>query len=170
MRPMDCSPLLVGLQCCHSILGTAWPRPGCPQLAGARSFIGTKLFVALEKIVGQIGAQVAALDESNLKRELLPLSKMVTDAVDYLKQFGKQREDEPVDRVFNLLYLVTGVAYHRVAAETPDKPQQDARYSTVEDLADLLRLCAWTPKQQTTDPGRLLRELSVDLEAALRGT
>ena len=123
-------------------------------MAGAHHFIGTKLFVALEKIVGQIGEELAALDGSALKTELLQLWKPVGDAVSFLKQFGEQRQDAPIDRVFNLLYLVTGVAYHRVAAEMPDKPQQDARYSTVEDLADLLRLCALTPKQQTTGKER----------------
>ncbi len=92
--------LLVSLQCCHSVLGTAWPRPGCPQLAGARSFIGTKLFVALEKIVSQIREQVAALDESELKAELSHLWKTVGDGVIFLKQFGRQREDAPIDRVF----------------------------------------------------------------------
>jgi hypothetical protein len=139
-------------------------------LAGARHFITTNVFKALESVVGEIQEQIAALEERQLRSELLPLWKKVTDTVGFLKQFGKQRGDDVVDPLFNLLYLVTGMAYHRVVAELSEKPQHDERYSTVEEVADLLRLCAWSPSQPTEQPSQLLQELAAALDAVPQAT
>jgi hypothetical protein len=164
--PPDYTELLVRLQCCHSILNTAWPRPGVPQMAGARRFIATKLFRSLQVSIDQTAESIESLGEPQVKEDLFYTWNSVGETVRYLSVANQRADEATVDRLFNLLYLVTGIAYHRVAGELPQKSQQDERFSSVEDVGDLLRLCAWRSSQPSEQPADLLRELTRELEAS----
>ncbi len=155
--------LMVQLQCCHSVLNTAWPRPGVAALRGAKAFIGTKLFIALETSMRDIAAAIQAFPDTEIKSTLLPLWAAAEQLVGRLKRFGSERADEEVDKAFNLLYLASGVAYHLMRGRIEQPPSQDARYSSVESLDRLLTLCAWNSKS----PICTLEELTQHIELAL---
>ena len=165
--PADPSELLVQLQCCHSILNTAWPKPGVPQMAGARSFIGTKLFQALERIVNQITETVQSLTESQVKDQLSQAWTAVAKLVVFLKVSGRDLDTETIDRAFNLLYLTSGVAYHRLAAGLSQTPPQNERFSTVENLADLLGVSAWPPSEPSPNPADLLEAVAEEISKVI---
>ena len=157
--------LMVQLQCCHSVLNTTWPRPGVAAMRGAKMFIGTKLFIALETSVRDIAAAIQDFPDTEVKSALLPFWTPAEQLVRRLKQFGAERPDNDVDQAFNLLYLATGVAYHLVRSRIDQPPSQDDRYSSVEGLDRLLSLCAWSavssianPEEQTQCIGRALTD------------
>jgi hypothetical protein len=139
----DASKLLLLLQSCHSILGTAWPRPGYPDLAGARTFLGTNLFTALENGSAELDRLFAGLESIAARRDLPLLWRRCSEVIKRLRALGRSSDNPRIDRAFNLLYLSTGVLYQEVAQTLPEVPKQDARFSTVEDVEELLHLCRW---------------------------
>jgi hypothetical protein len=137
------SRLLPLLQSCHSILGTAWPKPGCPQLTGARTFIGTNLFAALENGAMELDQLFAGLESATIKGGGALLWKRCHDVIKRLKVLGRTSENPHIDAAFNLLYLATGVLYRQIAHSLTPMPDQDARFATVEEIEDLAQQCQW---------------------------
>jgi len=162
--------ILVQLQCCHSVLNTAWPRPRVAAMRGAKMFIGTKLFLALETSLREIAAAIQEFPDADVKSALLPFWTAVEQLGRRLKMFGTDRADDDVDQAFNLLYLATGVAYHLVRERFDQPPSQDDRYSSVEGLDRLLSLCAWSAVSSTANPEELTPSVGRKLTDCLRAT
>ena len=131
------------LQCCHSILGTAWPRPSCKELAGAGAFIGTKLFTALENGARQLSDAVEDASREGLETELVQVWRHCDQVIQLLKLLKSQSRHPAIDPAFNLLYMATGVLYHQIARGQSSPPVQDKRFATVEDLEKLITICEW---------------------------
>jgi hypothetical protein len=55
----------------------------------------------------------------------------------------KGSKSEQVDFALNLLYLASGVLYHRLVELSSKLPEIDKRLVGVEEMQDLLRLCHW---------------------------
>ena len=137
--------VLLMLQCCHSILGTAWPRPGCKELSGAGGFIGTKLFTALENGAAQLSTAVEAARKEGLETEVMEVWNHCEQVIQVLKSLKGKSRHAAIDQAFNLLYLATGVLYQQIANKQASPPKQDKRFATVEDLKILIRKCEWQP-------------------------
>jgi hypothetical protein len=134
----------------HSVLNTAWPKPDAPEMANASIFIGTNLFKALEDGVCQIQDALHSFPDPKLRNEATPFWNAFSGLFFELGAQGRGKQNEGTDYAFNLLYLASGVLYHRVAEFSPKLPTLDARLMGVEKLGDLLRLCNWQKNEQTT--------------------
>jgi hypothetical protein len=147
------------LQCCHSILNTAWPKPDVPQMSGARSFLGTKLFTALENITVSIKNELDAAPKMQLFSNTWNSFSAV---VNQLKVLGRQSTNPEIDRAFNLLYFTSGVLYYEIAKANSMIPKNDTRFSHVEKFEELVLLCKWTTeiKNDSTFVKQLDREIN----------
>lgn len=135
--------LLPLMQSCHSVLGTAWPRPNFPQLAGAKTFIGTNLFSSLENGAERLNEQFSQLKVNGFDRDLLLLWNCCNETIAQLKQMGRASTNPNIDSAFNLLYFAIGVLYQEMAHKLPALPIQDSRFSTVPSIDKLAELCQW---------------------------
>jgi hypothetical protein len=128
----------------HSISNTAWPKPGEPALAGASIFIGTTLFRTLEHCTLLIQEAVEAMGNNDSRREIenfLTAFKLLFSAVG---QRDRGEKSEQVDFAFNILYLASGVLYHRITEISSRIPED--RFTLVEPFNKLLELCRWPGK------------------------
>ena len=159
----DYSELLAQVRHFHSILNTAWPRPGVPQMAKASVFIGTKLFTALENGLIQIQHALEALHSSSNRNELVGFWKTLAGLFLQLKGQNSGERSERIDQALNLLYLASGVFYHRLAELSSVVPKADERMIGVEEMAKLLELCGWSKPSQTVNSTfvALLDEMTV---------
>lgn len=163
----SCSQLLVTLQCCHSILNTAWPKPGVTQMQGAQIYIGTKLFEALENALSQVERDVFAcriFSPNDIPYNVCELFEVM---IKRLNKIGRKTNNSQIDNAVNLLYLATGVLYHHICKLFNVIPEQDDRFSPVEELQPLLISCGWDTK--TCDTQIILEMLSKKMSKCLSG-
>lgn len=158
MRDPVISELAGALRACHSILNTAWPRPGVAAMARARSFIKTKLYGNLEAAAYEVAKSVGSAADHDLEAFAVALQRRV----EALKQGHEQLSDEAIDSIFNLLYLATGVAFHRVSDLGLRSPSWAENLMEVEPVDALLRLCKWGKESEPSE--QLLVELTAALE------
>ena len=161
----DFADIYSQLQCCHSILNTAWPKPGVPQMTGASGFIGTNVFRALRRITLLIKEEIADAGSSLKVPDLARVWGAFEAVVERLEERGRQAPRNQVDRAFNLLYLASCVLYRELARAGEVVPKHDPRFSHVEELGELLSLCAW---KSNPAPGKpLINEIEDALRACL---
>lgn len=151
------------LQCCHSILNTAWPKPGVEAMAGARIFIGTKLFEALKNSAKQISTEITQIDDPEDRSLLTGFWNVCNESIQHLEVNREILRDDAVDRIFNLLYLASGVAYHYVIKRTRETPDQNERFSTMEELQVLLVSCAWKSSSGNQDVQRIMMDVQEEM-------
>jgi hypothetical protein len=133
--------VLVMLQCYHSILNTAWPRPDYPSLAGAGRFIHTKLFTALENADMKLISLFQEAEKEGLSVEYGELWEYCHQILFALKRLETNCLHPSIDPAFNLLYLTSGVLYEGIAVTMPSRPEPDKRFASVEDLPSLASAC-----------------------------
>jgi hypothetical protein len=156
--------LLVMVQCCHSVLSTAWPRPGFSSLAESGRFIGTKLFSALENADNELRRLFQEACKEGIDKQYGEILEHCHQIIVFLKQLESNRLHPSIDPAFNLLYLATGVIYQEIAASLPTVPEQDNRFATVEELKSLVSICKW----ETGVDANLISKLNVRLEEVAR--
>jgi hypothetical protein len=131
------------LQCCHSIISTAWPRPDYPSLAGAGKFIHTKLFTALENADKTLISLFQEAEKEGFNVEYGKLWEYCHQILSVLKRLETNCLHPSIDPAFNLLYLTSGVLYEEIVATLPSRPEPDKRFASVEDLESLVSACKW---------------------------
>jgi hypothetical protein len=136
----------------HSILGTIWPRPGVAEMQHASIFIGTNLFKTLENGVSQIDGQLKSISEVTVQNEIEPFWSVFKKLFKIIATTDRGIKDAQVDFAVNLLYLGSGVLYHRIAEFSSKLPSVDARMTGVEGLPDLLQLCHWPTNENSPGP------------------
>jgi hypothetical protein len=139
----DSSELLVLLQSCHSIIGTAWSDPVYPELADSRIFIGTKLFISLENGAAKIDALFKERKISGSWSEYTKLWQHCYSLIRTLHILGNKSNNPNINCAFNLLFLATGVIYNKLSNDLFKCPKQDIRFSTVYDIELLMKKCLW---------------------------
>lgn len=146
MRTENQKRLLELLWQFHSILKTAWPRPGVPEMANASVFIGTNLFKTLGNGLREIEEVIRSETNSGQWLDFVPFLKAFNR---FFFQIGLQDRNRPsvkIDRALNLLYLASGIFYLHVAEVFSESPEED-----MEKLAELLNLCQWHTNLETTN-------------------
>lgn len=131
------------VQSCHSILNTAWPRPGRSDLKGASVFIGTRLFTALRNGMEQVGDRLREPAYPLHEGSLGGLWQNCTALVGRLSKIERESKTPEVDEAFNLLYFATGVFYNRLVATSRIPIPTDSRFSECESLTVLVEICEW---------------------------
>jgi hypothetical protein len=160
--------LLQFLQGCHSILGIAWPRPGNPEMEGARVFIGTNLFASLEDGVRQADEEFEHLITFPNMETHCVIWRLNGDILIRLKALGRVTRNSFVDSAFNLLYLSTGLQHNIIASAFNFIPTPVERFSKVEATDDLLKKCGWINSEQSS-PGVVLQNLICELRNVMAG-
>jgi hypothetical protein len=127
----------------HCVLNTAWPKPDVPVMAGSSVFIGTNLFKALENGLVQI-EQSFHSSQSQGREELLPFWNAFNHLFSILKKQNRSEKSARIDEALNLLYLASGVFYHRIKEISSATLETDPRLTGVEDIPTLLKICKWT--------------------------
>lgn len=139
----DYEKLMVWVAKFHSVFSTAWPKPGEPALAGASIFIGTTLWKSLENAFQYFQETIEGSGDHDSKREIeqfLTVFKLLFFAV------GKQdrnEKSEQVDFALNMLYLASGVLYHRLEELSSVRPDLKKEFTSVRPLDELLNVCHW---------------------------
>jgi hypothetical protein len=144
----DYCELLANIWQFHSILNTAWPKPGIPQMTGASVFLHTNLFKALENGLIRIQQLLKPVETSN---GFLNYWEAFYSLFMRLKEQDRAEKSERIDRAINMLYLASGVLYHQVAMISSKLPDCDKRLIGVEDFSKLLQLCRWSDSGNTID-------------------
>jgi hypothetical protein len=132
----------------HSVLNTAWPKPGVPAMANASVFIGTTLFKGLEDGLNIIEDAIEASEACDFKKEAMSFWNVFRNLFTAIGKQDRYKQSEQVDFAFNLLYLASGVFYYRVVELSSKQPGIDRRTIEVEPFEDLLRLCRWPGKTE----------------------
>jgi|GEM_PF-2328358 len=130
----------------HSILGIAWPKPGVHELAGASVFIGTTLFNALADGLNRIESVLENSSCCTVRTKLTPFWHALKRLFTFVGKQDRYSKSGPVDSALNLLYLASGVFYHRLAELSSKQPEMDVHPIEVEEFKELLRLCRWSAK------------------------
>jgi hypothetical protein len=130
----------------HSIFNTAWPKPGEPALAGASIFIGTTLFKTLENGLTLIEEAIDKSDPSNEIKHFWTAFKTLFVAVS--KQ-DRNEKSEQIDFALNLLYLASGVFYHRLRELSFTQPDLGKDFICIKSFSELLKLCRWPEKSES---------------------
>jgi hypothetical protein len=167
MKQINVQRLLGLLQGCHSILGLCWPKPGVPQMSGARIFIGTKPFFALEDGIRQTNSEFESLSQFNNMQTARAAWHLVTRIVAQFRILGRNSEAKAIDPAFNLIYLATGLLYHHVSNIFSVVPIPVQPYATVETLEKLLRDCSWQQGNDKTETEEMLKSLADNLHKSL---
>jgi len=147
----------------HQILNTAWPKPSVPQMAGSSVFIGTNLFKTLENGLSQI--KDALISCEGTKKEMLPFWNSFSDLFFKIGMQNRFEKSVRIDEALNLLYLASGILYHRIREITSASPQLHAHLSDVEDVGKLLQACGWTSDKTTIK--EIENELIVEMKASV---
>ena len=132
----------------HSILKTVWPKPSVPEMSGASVFIGTNAFKAVGDGVRRIQDALHELEDSHFKQELLDFWAAFNGLLARIHQ-SAELHNERVDEGVNLLYLASGIFYHRISEIFSLTATHDERLVGVEQIDELSRLCNWTNPGQT---------------------
>ncbi len=143
MKTFNPNELLLKLQSCHSVLSTVWPRPGYPSLAGSGRLIHTKVFTALQNADQELVRAFQEIQGESLDKQFEEIWHQCHQIISLLKQLEANCLHQDIDSAFNMLYLTTGVLYQKIAETQLTRPVQDKRFSTVEDLPNLLKICGW---------------------------
>lgn len=164
MKPENIPPRIFPLlQSCHSILGTAWPKPGCQQLSDSRTFIGTNLFIALRNGAIELDRLFTEMGSNGSNGPSVLLWKVCHDVMNQLNVLGRKSEHPRIDSAFNLLYLAVGVLYQTIAHNVTETPKQDAQFSTVPEIDELMQNCQWRGNGKDV-VGQLIDSLATILE------
>jgi hypothetical protein len=164
---MNIQIILGHLQGCHSVLALGWPRPGIPQMAGARIFIGTNPFFALEDGIQQASAEFEILCKNPNMQTACQAWLLVTQIVVQFRTLGRQSQSAAIDPAFNLIYLTTGVLYHHISSIFSVTPKSVQPFATVESLEKLLGDCSWGHSKKHISTEEILASLIVELRNKL---
>ena len=165
-RDWNPEQLLQFLQGCHSILGIGWPKPGVPQMAGARIFIGTNPFLALEDGIRQANEEFEFLCKLPKMQTTCEAWCLVKALVAQLRALGRESQSPMIESALNLLYLATGVLYHEISSDLGATPKLVERFSRVEVLEELLRTCAWK-QSNSQNPEDILQDVVAEMKKCL---
>ncbi len=128
----------------HTILNMAWPKPSVPETAGGSWFIGTNISKMLTDGVQIIQHSLNALEDADVRRELNGFWKVLNELFVKIKNQKRDSRDKRTDPAINLLYLASGVFFHRIVELSPSQAPYDDRFVGVEEMSSLLHLCEWT--------------------------
>jgi hypothetical protein len=120
-----------------------------PEMAGASVFIGTTLFKSLENGLPLIQETIEASNDNDFRDEIHLFWNAFSKLFFTLGIQDRYSKSEQVDFAFNLLYLASGIAYHRVAEWSSKMPIFDERLIGVEPFDDLLKICRWPKKTES---------------------
>jgi hypothetical protein len=148
----DCRKLMWWVAKHHSILNTAWPKPGEPALAGASVFIGTTLFKSLENSLPLIEEEIDELSDDELKGELKPFLEAFKKLFFAVGRMDRNINSEQVDFAFNILYLASGIFYHRIEQLSFTRADLENEFIRVKPFGELLELCRWPEKSEEVKP------------------
>src|SRR5436190_4253721 len=91
----------------HSLLNTAWPKPGVEAPISATVFLNTKLFAALEQGVHEIQSTINRFASEDTNDELSQFWSAFVDLFKKVKGQKTSTEPKKVDAAVNLLYLAS---------------------------------------------------------------
>lgn len=153
---MNVQKILGLLQGCHSILSLGWPKPGIPEMSGARVFIGTKPFFALKDGIRQANREFELFSAIQKMKSTCEAWHLVGEIVNRFEALGRQSESKAIDPAFNLIYLTTGVLYHHISTMFSVVPEHVQPYAIVDDIERLLHDCLEPQVQADVETGALL--------------
>jgi hypothetical protein len=146
----DIRQLLNSIWKLHSVLSVIWPKPGVPVMAGASTFIGTNFFKSLETGIRQIDEQLNSYGlNGETRKELCDFWHVVHLLYLRLRVQNKLEKSVRIDNAINLLYLASGVLYHRIKETSSITIELAPGLSDVEDFEKLLRVCNWARTKTT---------------------
>lgn len=149
MGKADYEKLMMWVAKFHSLQSTAWPKPGESALAGASIFIGTTLWKTLENAFPFFQEAIEASSDRDSKREIeqfLAAFKLLFSAVGTQ---DRNEKSEQVDFALNLLYLASGVFYHRLEELSFTRPDLKKEFIHIKPLDELLKVCRWPAKAES---------------------
>ena len=82
--------------------------------------------------------------QSQGREELLPFWNAFNHLFSILKKQNRSEKSARIDEALNLLYLASGVFYHRIKEISSATLETDPRLTGVEDIPTLLKICKWT--------------------------
>lgn len=151
----DLNPILHCFQAAHSVLNLAWSRPGVPAMAGARIFLGTSVFKGFSAALARATDELAGLPPSKLREALAAAAEGARLLLGRLQSESEQLPQEVFDSAVNLLYFVTGAAWHLAAMEEAHVQPLESGPMNVEPFDQLCRVCGWSANAES--PAEALR-------------
>lgn len=145
----DLNQVLECFQAGHSVLNLAWPHPGVNPMSGAKDFIGTNVFKGLHKAL--VTAVLRISSEPDIPQRAV-IEKAVQESILLLQRIQSQSahvSQENFDAAVNLLYFVTGVAWHVLAAHEPNIRVLTSGPMEVESFDELCSSCSWNGTRES---------------------
>jgi len=144
----DLNLILGCFQAAHSVLNLAWPRPGVPGMTGASAFLGTNVLKGFRTALLKAAPAIAELPADKLRETIAAAVGESLSLLDRIELKTAKMPQEAFDSAINLLYFVTGAAWHLVSEHEAHVRALPGGPMNVEAFDQLCRVCR---REENTD-------------------